>query len=131
MSEIMMGVIGIIALFVFLAFKIPVAFSMLIVGVVGYCFLKSPTAGLSLFGSDIFANLTSFSFTAIPMFVMAGSLAFAAGMGERILNASYAVAGRLRGSLCISVTIACAFLEPSAGRVRPLPPRWGKSPCRP
>ncbi|MFC1905324.1 TRAP transporter large permease [Chloroflexota bacterium] len=97
---------GILVMLFFLG--MPVGFSMLFVGIIGFCYLVSPTAGLSLLGSDLFAQFSSYSYTAFPMFIFAGSLAFIAGMGNRIFDGSHALFGRLPGSLAITSTVACA-----------------------
>ncbi len=108
MSLPVIGIIGLVVLVILFLLRVPVAFTMLIVGVGGYWVLVSQEAGLALLGLDIFSNASMYTITVIPMFVLAGSLAFAAGMGDRIFGAAYALAGRLPGSLCIASTVACA-----------------------
>ena len=108
MSLPAIGAIGLVVLVILFVLRVPIAFAMLIVGAGGYCLLVSPQAGLALFGLDIFSQGSMYTITVIPMFVLAGSLAFVAGMGDRILKAAYAVAGRLPGSLCVATTVACA-----------------------
>lgn len=108
MSLPTIGAIGIVVMVVLFLLRIPVAFSMLIVGAAGFCIVISPEGGLSLLGSDFFTHATMYSITVIPMFILAGSIAFVSGLGDRIFGAAYAVAGRLPGSLCIAATVACA-----------------------
>ena len=88
--------------------EIPVAFSMLLAGVIGFCYLINPAAGLSLLGSDVYSQLSQYSFTAIPMFVLAGNIAFESGLGNRLFSAAYALLWRLPGGLAVAATVACA-----------------------
>jgi len=108
MNFALVGVIGLVVMVILFLLRVPVAFAMLIVGVGGYWVLVSPEAGLGLLGLDFFTHATMYTITVIPMFVLAGSIAFVAGMGDRIFSAAYAIAGRLPGSLCIAATAACA-----------------------
>ena len=48
MSEITVGVIGTVVLMFLFLLRVPVAFSMAIVGVAGFIYLTSPEAGLSI-----------------------------------------------------------------------------------
>ena len=108
MSLPVIGAIGIAVMVILFLLRMPIAFSMLISGVVGLSLLVNPIAGLSLLGADLYTQATFYSITVIPMFVFAGSIAFEAGIGARILNFAYAIAGRLPGSLCIATIVACA-----------------------
>src|SRR4030042_5868057 len=108
MSLPAIGAIGIAFMVILFLLRMPIAFSMLISGVVGLSLLVSPVAGLALLGLDFYSQVTMYSITVIPMFVLAGSIAFEAGIGARILNFAYAIAGRLPGSLCIANIVACA-----------------------
>jgi len=88
--------------------RMPISFSMLISGVIGISLMINPTAGLGLLGLDFFSQAIMYVITVIPMFVLAGSIAFEAGIGNRILKFAMTLGGRLPGSLCIATTIACA-----------------------
>jgi len=115
MSSSVIGLIGIGILVMLFLIRMPIAFAMLSVGILGFIYLVSPEAGLSLLGHDVFAQLTNYSLTVIPMFVLAGSIAFEAGMGERLFDGAYAMFGRLPGSLAIAATVASAGLGAVTG----------------
>ncbi len=107
MENYVIGLIGICVLVLLFFLKVPVAFSMLLVGTFGFCYVISPKAGLALLGSDLFTQLTNYSLTTFPMFILAGSLAFASGIGDRLFSASHALLGRLPGNLAVSSAFAC------------------------
>lgn len=108
MSLPLIGLIGLVIMVVLFLFRMPISFSMLISGIVGISLMINPTAGFALLGLDFFSQATMYAITVIPMFVLAGSIAFEAGIGNRILKFAMTIGGRLPGSLCIATTIACA-----------------------
>ena len=108
MSPVTVGVIGIGVLLVTFLIGMPVAFAMGFVGLVGFCYLVSPGAGLSILARDFFTQLSSYSLTVIPMFVFMGSIAFASGMSRRLYDAGYTLFGRMRGGLAMATIAACA-----------------------
>ena len=108
MSLPTIGFIGIGILLALFLLRMPVAFSMAFVGVAGFSYIVSPKAGISMLGYEIFNQLSHYGLTVIPMFILAGSIAFVAGLGDRLFGVAYAVAGRLPGSLSIASTAACA-----------------------
>lgn len=108
MTSVTVGIIGIGILLLIFLLGMPVAFAMGFVGLVGFCYLVSPGAGLSILARDFFTQLSSYSLTVIPMFVFMGSIAFASGMSRRLYDAGYTVFGRMRGGLAIATIAACA-----------------------
>ena len=76
MSLPVIGFIGIGVLILFFLLRLPVAFTMAIVGAAGYSYVVNTVAGLSLLGHEVFNQLSHYGLTVIPMFVLAGSIAF-------------------------------------------------------
>ncbi|RLC72555.1 MAG: C4-dicarboxylate ABC transporter permease [Chloroflexi bacterium] len=108
MSEVFVGLIGIAVLVFIFLIGMPVGFAMGLVGVAGFCYLRSFDAGLSILARDVWAQFSSYSLTVIPMFVFMGSIAFASGMSRRLYDAGYTMLGRLRGGLAMATIAACA-----------------------
>ncbi len=108
MSEVFVGLIGIAVLIVIFLMGMPVGFAMGLVGVAGFCYLRSIDAGLSILARDVWTQFSSYSLTVIPMFVFMGSIAFASGMSRRLYDAGYTMLGRLRGGLAMATIAACA-----------------------
>lgn len=108
MSPVAVGIIGIIILLFTFLISMPVGFAMTFVGLIGFCYLVSPEAGLSLLARDVFTIFSSYSLTVIPMFILMGSLAFASGMSRRVYDTSYNIFGQLRGGLVMSTIAGCA-----------------------
>src|SRR5512139_394382 len=108
MSEITVGVIGIVVLMFLFLLRVPVAFSMAIVGFTGFAYLTSPEAGLSVLARDIFEQFSSYSLSCIPLFILMGCFAFASGISKRLYNTTYAWLGHVRGGLIMATVMACA-----------------------
>ncbi len=107
MSPIAIGAIGVIALLVTFAIGMPMAFGMALVGLLGFAYMVSPSAALSLLPRDIFGQFASYPLSVIPLFVMMGSYAFASGIGRKLFNTAYVILGRMPGGLAVSSIAAC------------------------
>jgi C4-dicarboxylate transporter DctM subunit len=108
MSPVAIGIVGIFILIVLFMIEFPVAFAMAFVGILGFAYIVSPSAGLEMLAMDIFENFSSYNLTVIPMFVFMGTIAFRIGMSTRLFNASHALFGKVRGGLAIATIMACA-----------------------
>jgi len=108
MSPVVAGIAGIGFLILLFLLRMPVAFAMALVGIVGFAFLTSPGAALGLLGRDIFDYFSSYPLSVIPMFILMGTFAFAAGISRRLYETTYTWAGQLRGGLTIATVFACA-----------------------
>jgi C4-dicarboxylate transporter DctM subunit len=114
-SPFQIGIIGIVGLIIVLFSSMPVALVMSMVGLVGFSFLVSPDAALSLLANDIFGETSSYSMTVIPMFVLMGQFAFYSGTGNRAFESAYRFLGQLRGGLALATTLACALFGAVCG----------------
>lgn len=108
MSPLIIGLIGVAGLIALFLLGMPVGFTMAFVGLIGFSVLVSPQAGFSILASDVFTTLSTDSLTAIPMFILMGSIAFEAGMGRGLYDAGYTLFGRLRGGLAMATVAGCA-----------------------
>ncbi len=115
MSSVTIGLIGIVVLVLIFLLGMPVGFAMAFVGLAGFCYLVSPGAGLSILARDVFSNLSSYSLTVIPMFILMGSIAFASGMSRRLYDAGYTMFGQMRGGLAMATIAACAGFAAMCG----------------
>ena len=126
MDPALIGLIGIAVLIVIFLLGMPVAFSMALVGVVGFCIIKSPEAGLDLLARDFWSTWSGYSLTVIPMFVFMGSVAYYAGMGSRLYAGAYTLFGRLRGGLAMATVVATAGFSAICGSTSATAAAMGK-----
>jgi len=115
MDSVTIGLIGIVVLVILFFLRMPIAFAMLFCGAVGFVILKGPTAGLSLLGSELYDQFGNYNFTVIPMFVLAGSIAYVSGVGERLFIAASGLLRKLPGGLAVAATAACAGFSAICG----------------
>ena len=115
MSPIVVGLIGIVVLIAVFLLGMPIGFAMAFVGFIGFSYLVSLPAGLSIIARDVFYNFSSYSLTVIPMFVFMGSIAFASGMSRRLYDAGYLLLGRMRGGLAMATVAGCAGFAAMCG----------------
>ncbi len=108
MSPFVAGIVGFGFLILLFMLGVPIAFTMALVGMLGFIYIVSLGSGLSLPVRDIFAQFTSYPLTVIPMFVLMGTYAFAAGIGRKLFNTAYTIMGQTRGGLAIASIWACA-----------------------
>ncbi len=98
-----------IGLMVFLfLIGMPVAFAMMLVGLLGFFTLSGVESTLTLLAYDIFDTFSSYTLSVIPMFILMGSFAFASGISERLYKANHVWVGAMRGGLTIATVMACA-----------------------
>lgn len=108
MSPALLGITGIILLVILFLIRMPIAFSMGITGLLGLAYLTSFKTALLFLPRDLFELFSSYSISAIPMFILMGYYGFSAGIGQRLYEATYSIFGHIRGGLAISTIFACA-----------------------
>src|SRR4030067_1438273 len=108
MSPVVTGIAGIIVLILLFLLRMPIAFTMAFVGLIGFMYLSGPGAALSLLARDIFDQFTSYPLSVIPMFILMGSYAYASGISRRLYDTAYTWIGHKRGGLTIATVLACS-----------------------
>jgi C4-dicarboxylate transporter DctM subunit len=83
----------------------PVAFTLAIVGTAGIYFFAGGSSGLPQVPMTAFSSVESFPLTALPLFVLIGTIMTYGGLAKALFSFTELWFGRVRGSLLI-VTIA-------------------------
>lgn len=117
LSTEMIGVIGILFLFVLIFLKVPIGFSLFLVGAVGYGVIVSPQAALVKLGTDPFNNVNNYTLSVIPMFTFMGMLLGHTGLGQDLFVAFNSLLGRFRGGLAMATIGTCAAFASVSGSV--------------
>jgi tripartite ATP-independent transporter DctM subunit len=104
MSE---ALIGFAAMFLLMALRVPIAFSMGAVGFVGVGLMRSWPAAVSNTATE-FLDVAGYSLSVVPLFVLMGNFVTRAGMSRELYRAAYAFIGHWRGGLSMSTIAACA-----------------------
>lgn len=114
-SPLIAGIIGIIAFFVLLILRMPIAYAMALVGFAGFSYLVSPPASFSMVAKEIYSIFSSHTLSVIAMFVWMGFLAFYSGIGSRLYVFAYKLIGHYPGGLAIATQAACAVFGAICG----------------
>jgi tripartite ATP-independent transporter DctM subunit len=115
MSPTLAGILGFVALFVFLGLRMPIGLAMMLVGAAGIAVLNTPTAALNTLGSFPYSYSSVFTLSVIPLFVLMGSFATVSGMGTDLYRTAYAWIGHRRGGLAAATILACAGFAALSG----------------
>jgi tripartite ATP-independent transporter DctM subunit len=115
MSSEMIGLIGILSLLALIALKIPIAYAMLITGLIGFSIIVDPSAALSMVASETYSTFSSYSLSVIPMFIWMGFIAYYSGVGTSLYSFTYRIIGHKPGGLAIATQAACAMFGAICG----------------
>ena len=99
MNETIVGLAGIAALFGLMILRTPVAFAMLLVGFFGTWVLSGFKSAGGVLLTESYAAVSGYSLIVVPMFIMLGNVASAAGFSRGLYDAAFAWVGRFRGGL--------------------------------
>lgn len=108
MNVQMIGIIGIIALLVLMFLRVPVAYAMLSIGLMGMAVLRGWDAGIQSVATTLFNKFTSYSYSAVPLFILMGYLAYYSGILEELFDVAKKWVGHLPGGLTDAGIIAGA-----------------------
>jgi len=108
MSELQIGLLGLVLLFALLATSMPVAFAMTLVGILGFAAVVNMPAALHMLATDYYDIFSNYGLTVIPLFILMGQVAFHTGISKKLFDAAHCWVGWLRGGLAMSTVGACA-----------------------
>jgi len=102
------GIIGIILLFFFMAFRMYIGVAMAVIGFAGVSLIVNLNAGLNILGMVPWAEGSSYTLSIIPLFILMGQFAFISGLSQDIYKAVYTWIGHFRGGLAMATIMACS-----------------------
>ena len=102
------GLLGFVGLFALIALHVPIGAAMAIAGLVAFGILAGFGPALSLFGTETATALGNLDLAAIPLFLLMGNFASAAGMSADVYRLAHALCGHWRGGLAYSTILGCA-----------------------
>jgi tripartite ATP-independent transporter DctM subunit len=115
MDPTWVAVIGLLGMFVLMLIGMPIAFAMLLAGLIGNAVLISAGAATHLLATNVWEQFSSYGLSVVPLFVLMGQIAYRAGMTERLYNAAYTWVGHLPGGLACTTIAACAGFSAICG----------------
>jgi tripartite ATP-independent transporter DctM subunit len=114
-TDLMIGVGGLLAMFVLMVFRMPVGMAMLAAGYFGTVLISGSRSANALFVTETFSATSNYNLTVIPLFILMGNIASVAGFSSRLYEAAFAWVGWLRGGLASASIIGCAAFAAVSG----------------
>ena len=115
MNEVTIGIIGLVIILVMFLTGIELAFAMIAIGFLGFAYLTSWGAALSLLAKDVYNVFSSYSFTVIPLFVLMGQVAFNSGIAKRLFDSAHKFVGHIPGGLAMSTVVGATAFKAICG----------------
>ena len=104
------ALIGLAAMMVLAFLRIPIAFSMGVVGIVGYAWMRdwNWAAAFATAQTKVYETGLNYTMSVIPLFILLGSFITKAGLSQELFRAANAFFGHRRGGLAMATVVACA-----------------------
>ncbi len=113
--SITIGIIGVVALFILLLLRVPVALGLVAVSFFGTTAMLGVTPAMGILSNTPFSFVANWTLSAVPMFLLMGFIAFHAGLTAGLFEAAKAVLKRIPGALAISSIFACSGFAAVSG----------------
>lgn len=115
MSPTLIAVLGIVLLFVLMLLKMPISFSMFVVGFIGLYMMTSSKAAIGVLTADLWIQLSSYSLSVIPLFILMGEIVFRTGITEKLFQSAYKWVGHFKGGMASTTIVASAGFAAISG----------------
>ena len=115
MSEVAIGIYGVIILLVLFLTGLEMAYCMILTGFLGFTFLMSFSAASSLVIKDFFDNFTTYSYTVIPLFIIMGEFASNSNIAKRLYLGAHKWFGHIPGWLAITTVAGATAFKAMCG----------------
>jgi tripartite ATP-independent transporter DctM subunit len=113
--DMLVVLIGFVALFVLLFLELPIAFGMGLVGFLGLAYYLGVNAALASVGQTASDTVLNYDFVVLPLFILMGNFIAKSRISQDLYDASNAWLGHHRGGLAIATIVACAGFSAICG----------------
>jgi tripartite ATP-independent transporter DctM subunit len=115
MTPFTVGLLGIGVLFLLLASGIPVGFAMGLVGFLGFGYLTTVNASLSIMGIVPYSTCAAYDMSVLPLFILMGQFALHGRLTGNLYSAGHKWLGHLPGGLAMATIGASAGFAAISG----------------
>ncbi|MFZ5510172.1 MAG: TRAP transporter large permease [Pseudomonadota bacterium] len=113
--EIWIGLVMFAALLALLVIGVPVAFALFAIAIGSLWAIGGGLDALGLVATTVWGSVTSFTLTAVPLFILMGAIISASGMGSRLYAALATLMHGVPGGLMVATTLACTVMAAVSG----------------
>ena len=107
--------IGFAAVLALVLLRMPIAFAMGLVGMLGYAHLNSFRGAISMVGRLVIDTAQNYGLSVVPLFILMGLFVNKGGLSRELYQVSFAFLGHLRGGLAMATIVACAGFSAICG----------------
>jgi len=107
------GFLAILIMVTLILCSIPVAFAMIATSILIYAFFAHIPLGVVV--QNMFFNMQSYSYSAVPYFILAGNVMARGKLAPKILEIAEAFVGFIPSGMPIAMVIGCAFFGTLTG----------------
>ncbi|MGI9331661.1 MAG: TRAP transporter large permease [Gammaproteobacteria bacterium] len=101
------ALIGFGAVLALVLLRLPIAFAMGAVGMIGYAHLTNTRGAISMVGRLIIDTAQNYGLSVIPLFILMGLFVNKGGLSRELYRLSYNFLGHFRGGLAMATIVAC------------------------
>ncbi len=111
----LIAIIGFFAVLCLVFVRVPIAFAMGIVGIVGFAYETSTRASVSMAGRLIIDTAQDYGLSVVPLFILMGLFVNKGGLSRELYVVSNAFLGHLKGGLAMATIVACGGFSAICG----------------
>ena len=115
MSTLALACLSIAVILFLIALRVPIGVALGGVSLVGFWYLRNLHVALSVLEDSPFVFAANWDLTAIPMFLLMGSVANNSGISASLFTAARVWFGALPGGLAVATNMACAGFAAACG----------------
>ncbi len=115
MDQLQIGLIGCGIFLVLMVMRMPIAYGMMIVGLGGILTVYPISTAFNYIPTGLFSYTSSFTLSALPLFILMGTLAFHADLGKDAYDGAKAWVGRFPGGLGVATVYSSAIFGACSG----------------
>lgn len=109
------SLLAFVVLFALVLIRVPIAFSMIAVGTVGFALVRNWPSSFTLLGNTVFDTVLSFTLSVIPLFILMGNLLTISGVSSALFKTAHRALYKLHGGLAMATIVACAGFSAVCG----------------
>jgi tripartite ATP-independent transporter DctM subunit len=106
-DSFVIGIAGLLCLLALIAVRVPIAYTMILVGIAGITLQSGPAIVLNQLKDLAYAQFSIYDLSVLPMFILMGGLASRCGLSKDLFRGANAWLGRFRGGVAMAAVAAC------------------------
>ncbi len=115
MSDVAVGIYGVIVLLILFLTGLEMAYCMILIGFLGFTFLMSFSAASNLVVKDFFDAFTTYSYSVIPLFIVMGEFASNSNIAKRLYLGAHKWFGHIPGGLAMTTVVGATAFKAMCG----------------